>query len=127
MLGALLIVSFGLAVGYLLVVVCSLASTIGLASAAPRFVVRDHRLRGGYKLLHEAMWTVWSLGGGFAVAVVVGRGTLAWVAGAALATVLILLLWRNSWEARQRGLPHQILLTALTFAGVAGGVFLRVR
>ena len=127
MLGMLLIVGAGLAMGYLLVVACSLAATIGIAAAAPHFVARQHHLRPGYKLLHEAMWTVWSIGAGFVAAVVAGPSVLAWVAGIALTALLIFVLWSNTWEARQRGLPHQILISALTLAGVAAGVFLRVR
>ncbi len=127
MLGTLVVVGAGLALGYVLVVVCALAATIGIAAAAPRFVVRDHYLRPGYKLLHEAAWTAASLGGGFLAAAAVGSRPLAWSAGAGLIAALLLILWTNSWEARQRGLPHQILITVLTCAGVAGGVFLRVR
>ena len=127
MLSILITVGAGLALGYVLVVAGSLAGTIAIASAAPRFVVHDHHLRPGYKLLHEALWMVLSAGGGFAAASVAGPWMFAWMAGAALAAALILMLWTNSWEARQRGLPHQILITLLTCAGVAAGVFLRTR
>lgn len=126
MLGMLLIIGTGLALGYLLVLVCSLATTIGFASVAPGLVVRQHRLQSGYKLLHEAMWTVWSAGAGFVAAAIVGPSFLAWLTGAALAALLIFTLWTNTWEARQRGLPHQILISILSCAGVGVGIFLRL-
>ena len=127
MLGILVTVGAGLVLGYVLVVACSLAGTIAVASAAPHFVAADHHLRPAYKLLHEALWTVASVGGGIAAASISGSRMLAWMSGAALAAALIVMLWVNAWEARQRGLPHQLLITLLTCAGVAGGILLRVR
>lgn len=127
MLGTLIVVSIGLALGYCLVVVMSLMATMGIASAARGFVVRNFCLRPAYKLTMGVFWTGAAAAAGFVAAVVAGPGMVGWLTGAALAGLLILVLWTNTWEARQRGLPHQILLTFLTCAGVLGGVYLRLR
>ena len=127
MLGTLLIVSIGLALGYCLVVVSSLMATMAIASAARGFVVKNSCLRPGYKLTMELIWTLAAVAAGFAAAAVAGPGAVGWLTGTALAGVLILVLWNNTWEARQRGLPHQILLTFLTCVGVLAGVYLRLR
>lgn len=127
MLGTLLVIGVGLALGYCLVVLLSLMATMAIASGARGFVVRDHCFRPVYKLTMELVWTVASVVAGFAAAAVAGPGVVGWASGAALAGALILVLWTNTWEARQRGLPHQILLTLLTSAGVLGGVYLRLR
>ena len=127
MLGILIVVSVGMALGYCLVLVSSLMATMAVASAVRGFVVRDHCLRPGYKLAMALFWTAATVLAGFVAAAVTGAGMVAWLSGAGLTAVLNAVLWTNTWEARQRGLPHQILLTLLTFVGVLGGVYLRVR
>lgn len=127
MLGTLIVMSVGLALGYGLAVSLSLMATMAIASAARGFVMRDHRLRPGYKLLMELLWTVTAVAAGFVAALVGGPGAVGWATGLALAGALILVLWLNTWEARQRGLPHQILVTLLTAVGVLGGAYLRLR
>ena len=127
MLGILIVVSVGVALGYCLMLVLSLMATMAIASAARGFVVKDHCLRPAYKLAMALFWTVATVLAGFVVAAVAGAGMVAWLSGAGLAALLIAVLWSNTWEARQRGLAHQILLTSLTFVGVLGGVYLRVR
>lgn len=127
MLGTLLVVSIGLALGYCLVVVLSLMATMALASATRAFVVKDFCLRPAYKLTMGLFWTIAAVAAGYVAVAVAGAGAVGWLTGAALAGVLILVLWTNTWEARQRGLPHQILLTFLTCVGVLAGVYLRLR
>ncbi len=127
MLGILLVVSLGLALGYCLVVVSTLMATMAVTSAARGFVVKDFCLRPAYKLIMGLFWTMAAVAAGFVAAAVAGAGAVGWLTGAALAGVLILVLWTNAWEARQRGLPHQILLTFLTCLGVFAGVYLRLR
>ena len=127
MLGILVVIGVGLALGYCLVVVLSLMATMAIASAARGFVVKDFCLRPAYKLTMALFWTVAAVAAGFVAATVAGPGAVGWLTGVALAGALILVLWTNTWEARQRGLPHQILLTLLTSVGVLSGVYLRLR
>ena len=127
MSGTLIVVGIGVALGYCLMLVSSLMATMAMASAVRGFVVKDHCLRPAYKLVMALFWTAATVLAGFVAAAVAGAGMVAWLSGAGLAALLIVVLWTNTWEARQRGLPHQILLTFLTFVGVLGGVYLRVR
>ncbi len=112
--------------GYCMTVACALIGTMGIASAAPRFVVADHRVRGTYKLTHEAMWFCCVVVGGFVTARV-GLGMSEWRQEIGLIGVLELILWRNTWEARQRGMAHQIVISLLTVAGVLIGFSIRNR
>ena len=50
-----------------------------------------------------------------------------WFSGALLAGAMILVLWTNAWEMRQRGAVHQILMSLMSVAGVAGGYVLWIR
>ncbi len=110
--------------GYCMTVACALLGTMGIASAAPGFVVANHRVRGSYKLTHEAMWFFCVIIGGFVTARV-GLGMSQWRQEVGLIGVLVLMLWRNTWEARQRGTAHQILISLLTVAGVLVGFSIR--
>ncbi len=112
--------------GYCVTIASALAGTMGVASAAPRFVIADHRVRGSYKWAHEAMWFCCVMLGGFVTARV-GMGLSEWQQELGLTGVLLLMLWRNTWEARQRGLAHQILISLLTVAGVLVGFWVRNR
>ena len=111
-------------VGYAVAVGCSLAMILSLASAAPDFAVEHFCLRGSYKFVQALGWLVCAAAGGYAAAWV-GDRSFAWIEGIALAGVLVTVLWRNDWEARQRGLAHQILVTISTLAGVWLGYMLR--
>ena len=110
--------------GYLLVVGSAMGMTLALTSAAPHFVECNHCLRGGYKWVYAGIWLACTTAGAFCAASIGDRGW-AWMEGLMLVGVLITVLWRNIWEARQRGLAHQILLTALTPVGVSLGYLLR--
>ena len=112
--------------GYCVTVLCALVGTMGIASAAPRFVMADHRVRGAYKWTHEALWLLCVIAGAFVTARV-GMGMAQWRQEVALTGVLLFMLWRNSWEARQRGTAHQILISLLTVTGVLVGFLLRNR
>ena len=118
----------GLAVlaGYIATVLGSLVTTMGLTTAMPRFVVADHKVRGAYKLAHELLWLLCTILGGFVTARV-GMGVAIWKQEFLLIGVLVLMLWRNTWEARQRGTAHQILISLLTVAGVLAGFSLRFK
>lgn len=112
--------------GYCVIITCALMGTMGIASAAPRFVIQDHRVRGGFKWTHEAMWFCCVLVGSFVTAWV-GLGMSQMWQQIALGGLLLLMLWRNTWEARQRGITHQIVISLLTVGGVIAGFSLRNR
>ncbi len=120
------IIGLAVLLGYMTTVMLSLLATMGIASGVPRFVVRDYRVRGSYKLLHEVIWFVCALLGGV-VAGKAGMGVFVWKAELALCAFLLFMLWRNTWEARQRGTAHQILISVLTVGGVLSGFALQQR
>lgn len=110
--------------GYCVTIACALMGTMWIASVAPHFVIADHRVRGTYKLTHEALWFCCVTLGGFVTAKV-GMGMAQWSQQIALAAILLLMLWRNTWEARQRGTVHQLLISLLTLFGVMIGFSIR--
>lgn len=116
-----LILGYGVAVGLLML------ATFGITKAAPAFVAKGHVLSDGYRVLQEIVWLVCAAVGGYVAAWVAGPAAHPWLAGAALAAVLIVVLWSNTWEVAQRGLGHQIVMTIATIAGVGAGLALRLR
>jgi hypothetical protein len=113
--------------GYLVAVVLMMAGTFAITLRAPAFAVHDFRVRSQYKLIHDLVWLLCATAGGFVTAritTIVGV-FIPWLPCAALAVVMILVLWSNSWEMRQRGIVHQILMSILSVAGVAGGYILQ--
>jgi hypothetical protein len=50
-----------------------------------------------------------------------------WLSATLLAVILILVLWTNTWEMRQRGLANQLLMSVMSIAGVATGFVLRMQ
>ena len=116
--GTLILVAVVL--GYGMAVGCSLVATFGLASASPGFVARDHRITPGYKRVQALIWGACATAGGF-VTCAVAQGTREWLVGALLTAGLIGILWFNSWESRQRGLAHQILMSLVSLIGVLAG------
>jgi hypothetical protein len=125
MITAVLIAS-ALALGYAVAVGLSMAATFGITAASPSFVIKEHRIRQGYKLVHDLLWLVCATAGGFVTASVSG-GTMPWFSGALLAGAMIFVLWTNTWEMRQRGAVHQILMSLVSAAGVAAGYMLWMR
>ncbi len=117
--------SAAVAVGYAVTVAVSMVLTFAVAMALPKFVEADHLIRNGYKLVHESFWLLAAGIGGYATAAVV-RGIHPLVTELLLVAALVWILWENSWEARQRGMAHQILLTTFTVVGVAGGYWIEV-
>jgi hypothetical protein len=106
--------------GYGMTVGCSLVATFGLASASPDFVVRDHRITAGYKRVQALIWGACATAGGF-VTCAVAQGAREWQVGTLLAASLVGMLWLNTWEARQRGMAHQILMSLVSLVGVFAG------
>lgn len=118
-----LMMAAAIALGYAATVAIAMISTFAVTMALPKFVEEDFLIRNGYKLVHEGFWLVCAVTGGFVAAVVV-KGVHPMVTEALLAGALIWVLWENSWEARQRGTAHQVLITTLTVLGVAAGYML---
>jgi hypothetical protein len=113
-IAAAVLVGYGVAVG------CLLLATFALTSASPRMVLQEHRITNRYKWVQSLLWLGCSALGGFvACAVAVGRNSL--VVEALLAAALISILWINTWEARQRGIAHQLLMSVVPLLGVAAG------
>jgi hypothetical protein len=106
--------------GYGMAVGCSLVATFGLASASPEFVAREYRITKAYKRVQSLIWLVCTTAGGF-VTCAVAQGTREWAVGSMLAAGLIAMLWLNTWEARQRGMAHQILMSLVSIVGVIAG------
>jgi uncharacterized membrane protein YfcA len=115
-----------LALGYAAAVGLSMAAIFGIAAVSPAFVTRDYRIRPAYKLVQELLWLVCAAAGGFVTAAVSGA-TMSWFLAALLAGTMIVVLWVNTWEMRQRGAMHQILMSLVSVAGVAAGYILWMR
>ena len=113
-----------LALGYTVTIALSMVLTFAVTMALPKFVASEHLIRNGYKLVHEILWLLGAATGGYVTALV-GRGIHPFLTEAALMAALIWVLWENSWEARQRGMAHQVLITVFTVVGVAGGYMLQ--
>jgi hypothetical protein len=116
-----------LILGYSITVGLAMAATFGIAAASSDFVVRDSRIRRRYKFMQDGAWLLCTMAGAYATALVLGRDHRPWLGAAALVTTLIAMLWINSWEMRQRGIGHQILMSVLTVVGVGAGFALRLR
>jgi hypothetical protein len=118
-------ISAALLAGYLVAVVLSLVVTLGIGSAFPSSVVENYRVRNGYKLLQDGIWLVCATAAGNVTALVAdGKPPL--LVGGLLAGVLVGVLWANSWESRQRGMAHQILISVASVAGVTMGFLLKL-
>lgn len=116
----LIVIGLAVLAGYIVSVGFILLSTMAIASAMPRFVIHNHRVRSSYKLLHECMWFLSTLIGAF-VAARIGSEVQPIRIEIVLSVALLVILWLNTWEARQRGIAHQILISVLTVAGVWAG------
>jgi hypothetical protein len=114
------LITVALLLGYVFTVGAMLAATFGLTSASPDFVVREYRLTAGYKRLQALIWLVCVTLGAF-VTYLVAQGAYPVMVGVLLAAVFVAMLWRNSWEARQRGIAHQILMSLVSMLGVVAG------
>jgi hypothetical protein len=121
--GVLIVI--GLAVGYTVTVGMAIVTTFAITAADPTFVVREYRIRQRYKLVQELLWLACAVAGGYATATVTGT-MYPWLTASLLAAILILVLWTNTWEMRQRGLANQLLMSAMSVAGVALGFLLRM-
>ncbi|WP_433968914.1 hypothetical protein [Tunturiibacter gelidiferens] len=123
--GAFLLLAIVL--GYLVTVGLSMAATFAMTAASPDLVARDYRITPRYKFLQAGVWLLCTTVGGYMTDLVLGRDHSPWIGGIGLMAVLIGVLWTNAWEMRQRGVGHQILMSAATVVGVSAGFFLRLR
>lgn len=112
--------------GYAVTVGLTLATTFAISSTSHDFVLRDYRIRRRFKFTQDALWLLYSIAGGYVTTWVASQNHPL-VASAALAALLITVLWRNTREMRERGIPHQLVMTILSIAGVAIGYILRFR
>jgi len=122
---AFLLVAISL--GYLLTVGLWMAATFAITTSLPDLVARDYRITQRYKFLQDGIWLMCTTVGGYATALVLGTDHTPWIGSMALMVVLMGVLWTNTWEMRQRGIGHQILMSLATVAGVTAGSFLRLR
>jgi|ERR1700733_1858287 hypothetical protein len=120
------LIAAALALGYAVAVGLLMAATFGITAVSPAFVTKEHRIRQSYKLAHDLVWLVCATAGGYVTAAVSGS-TMPWFVGTLLAGAMILVLWTNTWEMRQRGFANQLLMSLVSVGGVATGYFLRMR
>jgi uncharacterized membrane protein YfcA len=119
-------VALALFLGYAVAVALSMAATFGITAVSPSFVAKNNRINRGYKYAQDAVWLVCAMAGGYVASLVHGESH-PWLVGSWLAAILVAVLWMNVWEMRQRGLGHQLLMSAGSVAGVAVGFMLHLR
>src|SRR5260370_3564396 len=113
-------IALALFLGYAVAVALSMAATFGIPAVSPGFVSKNNRINPGYKFAQDAVWLVCAVAGGYVAALVNGESH-SWLVGSALVAILVAVLWMNVWEMRQRGLGHQLVMSAGSAAGVAVG------
>jgi uncharacterized membrane protein YfcA len=119
-------ITLSLVVGYTVAVGLAMMATFTMTAARREFVAKNNRIRRRYKYVQEIAWLVCATAGGYAAALINGPPH-AWLVGASLAAVMVLVLWTNVWEMRQRGLGHQISMSLMSAAGVAIGFVIHLR
>ena len=120
------LIAAALALGYAVAVGLSMAATFGITAVSPHFVSKNNRIKREYKFVQDAVWLVCAMAGGYVAALVNGESHSLLV-GSGLVTILVAVLWMNVWEMRQRGLGHQIVMSAGSAAGVAAGFMIHLR
>jgi drug/metabolite transporter (DMT)-like permease len=119
-------IALALFLGYAVAVALSMAATFGISKVSPGFVSNNNRIRREYKFVQDAVWLVCAMAGGYVAALVNGESHSLLV-GSGLAAILIAVLWMNVWEMRQRGLGHQLVMSAGSAAGVTVGFLIHLR
>jgi hypothetical protein len=119
-------IAFAFTLGYLATLTLAMMATFSIATAWPGFVVRGSRLRGRYKWLHQFVWLLCLVAGGYVVSALTGA-KLPWLEETAFASLLVVVLWQDSREAEPRGAFHMAVATLLTVAGVILGFEIRMQ
>jgi hypothetical protein len=119
-------IALALFLGYAVAVALSMAATFGITAISPSFVSKNNRINRGYKYAQDAVWLVCAMAGGYVASLVHGESN-PWLVGSGLAAILVAVLWMNVWEMRQRGLGHQLVMSAGSAAGVALGFMIHLR
>jgi uncharacterized membrane protein YfcA len=119
-------IALALFLGYGVAVALSMAATFGITAVSSSFVSKNNRINRGYKFMQDAVWLMCAMAGGYVAALVNGESH-SWLVGSGLVAILVAVLWMNAWEMRQRGLGHQLVMSAGSAAGVAIGFMLHLR
>jgi hypothetical protein len=119
-------IALALFLGYAVAVALAMAATFGITAVSPDFVSKNYRIRPAYKFVQDGVWLVCAMAGGY-VAALVNGDFHSWLVGSALVAILVAVLWMNAWEMRQRGLGHQLVMSAGSAAGVAVGFMIHLR
>ena len=119
-------VALALFLGYTVAVALLMAATFGITAVSSDFVAKDNRIKRGYKYAQDAVWLVCAMAGGYVASLVNGEDHR-WLVEAGLVTILVAVLWMNAWEMRQRGLGHQLAMSAVSAIGVAAGFAIHLR
>ena len=113
------LVAIAIILGYAVAVSLSMAVTFGITKMAPAFVVNDHLLKASYKLFQDFVWLLCVVAGALVAAAVAASTAHLWLVELLLAAGLVCVPWTNAWDVRQRGILHQIVMSAITVVGVA--------
>ena len=119
-------IALALFLGYAVAVVLWMAATFAITAFSRDFVSKDYRIRREYKLAQDLVWLVSATAGGYVAAMVNGESHSLLVASA-LVVIFVAVLWTNVWEMRQRGLGHQLAMSAASAVGVTIGFMIRLR
>jgi hypothetical protein len=119
-------IALALFLGYAVAVALAMAATFSITAVSPGFVSKNNRIRKEYKFVQDAVWLVCAMAGGYVSALVNGESHSLLV-GSGLVAILVAVLWMNVWEMRQRGLGHQLVMSAGSAAGVAVGFMIHLK
>jgi hypothetical protein len=119
-------IALALFLGYGVAVALAMAATFGITAVSSSFVSKNNRINRGYKFMQDAVWLMCAMAGGYVAALVNGESHSLLV-GSGLVAILVAVLWMNAWEMRQRGLGHQLVMSAGSAAGVAVGFMIHLR
>jgi hypothetical protein len=119
-------IALALFLGYAVAVALAMAATFSITAVSPGFVSKNNRIRKEYKFVQDAVWLVCAMAGGYVSALVNGESHSLLV-GSGLVAILVAVLWMNVWEMRQRGLGHQLVMSAGSAVGVAVGFIIHLK
>lgn len=118
----------GLAIGYTIPVSSALLFSMAAGALAPKQVAQDGCMRPGFLVAYTSLWTLASMLAGFVTASI--ASVLPWAACAAVAVLLLIVLWSNRDEMKRRQPLLQMIGMSLgTISGIFVGyqIFVRSR